>query len=499
MGLYMNPLKLRSSIVTAIVLLSTAATVASAGSPVPDAFSSSSYWNTPIGTDATVDPNSDAMIDFLVADNDLNGCITLAGYPGNSWGMPTFVADAADTVYNVTTRKRDVPPEFSSLRIPHGAVAADTSDGEMVVYDPIKGVVAQLSKAVYSSATDSWTVSGGSVAYLDSNGLIGSLPESDEPRNTGTFRGYPASSTMVHYDDVADGKLDNVVKVAINTANSGFVFPMIGSDGDTSNPNAPRQGTRIRIRSDVNLAALGLSGHALTIARGLQEYGMIVGDSSGGAIVLKLEDTIASGRGDLWDLKRDSLCAIRGEHLEVLASPGTAPAPSPTDGFSDISGHTFEADIKWLVATGLTSGCGSNRFCPDDAVTRGQMAAFLARALELKSAPSAGFTDTDGSIFEENIDRLYASGITRGCAADRFCPGRLVTRGEMAAFLVRGFRVPTTNRSTFTDISDSIFSAEIESLAATGITRGCGQSVFCPSAPVTRGQMAAFLKRAMEG
>ena len=482
-----------------VTTLITVGSVASAGTPTPDAFHANSFWNQPISSNAEVDPNSAGIINFLMNDNDLNGCLTLAGTPGNSWGMPSFVADASDPVYNVVSTNNSVPPEFKSLRIPNGAIAADTSDGEMVVYDLAKGVVAQLSKAKYSNNT--WTVSGGSIAYLDSNGIDGRLDASDEPKNRGTFRGYPGSVSMVHYDDIADGKLDNVVKIGVNTAHSGHVFPMLNSDGDTTNPNAPRQGTRIRIKPEVNLAALGLSGQALTIARGLQEYGMIVGDSTGGAMVLKLEDTEASGRGQLWNLNRESLCKIKGQHWEVLVTPGAPPAsgpPSPS-GFSDVSGHLFESDITWLVKEGITSGCGSNKFCPNKSVTRGQMAAFLNRALNLKSAPSAKFADTDGHLFELDVDRLFAAGITTGCAPNKFCPDRLVTRGEMAAFLVRGFKLKAGGSSPFTDISNSVFAADIVALEKSGITHGCSPTTFCPKQYVTRGQMAAFLRRAMDG
>ena len=63
-------------------------------------------------------------------------------------------------------------------------------------------------------------------------------------------------------------------------------------------------------------------------------------------------------------------------------------------------------------------------------MTRGQMAAFLNRALNLKSAPSAKFADTGGHLFKADIDRLYAAGITSGCAPNKFCPDRLVHAKE---------------------------------------------------------------------
>ncbi len=69
------------------------------------------------------------------------------------------------------------------------------------------------------------------------------------------------------------------------------------------------------------------------------------------------------------------------------------------------------------------------------------MAAFLVRALGYTDDGGGDlFTDDDGSVFEGDIDRLGTAGVTRGCnppANTRFCPGSNVTRGQMAAFLHR--------------------------------------------------------------
>ena len=65
------------------------------------------------------------------------------------------------------------------------------------------------------------------------------------------------------------------------------------------------------------------------------------------------------------------------------------------------------------------------------------MAAFLDRAFHLPSTATDSFTDDDGTTFEGNINRLAASGITKGCSPTTFCPKAEVTRGQMAAFLHR--------------------------------------------------------------
>ena len=177
------------------------------------------------------------------------------------------------------------------------------------------------------------------------------------------------------------------------------------------------------------------------------------------------------------------------------------------DPFVDDDGLVFESDIEWMAAMQITKGCNppaNDLYCPEARVTRGQMAAFLVRALELTERLDDPFTDDDDSIFEADIERLAAAGITKGCnppANTRFCPDAHVTREQMAAFLVRALGYTDDGGGDlFTDDDDSIFEGDIDRLGTAGVTKGCNppsNTRFCPSTVVTRGQMAAFLHRAL--
>jgi hypothetical protein len=178
--------------------------------------------------------------------------------------------------------------------------------------------------------------------------------------------------------------------------------------------------------------------------------------------------------------------------------------------FDDVpESNTFIEDITWLAEQGITRGCnppGNTLFCPQDPVTRGQMAAFLVRALGYTLGVGANlFIDDDGSVFEVDIDKLGTAGVTRGCNPplnDRFCPDGLVTRGQMAAFLARAFKLTSLGMNDlFVDDNGSTFEGDIDKLGATGVSRGCNPPVndrFCPSQNVTREQMAAFIRRAVD-
>ena len=170
--------------------------------------------------------------------------------------------------------------------------------------------------------------------------------------------------------------------------------------------------------------------------------------------------------------------------------------------FGDVRHDATHAQaIDWLAGTGITTGCGAGDFCPGTHVTREQMATFLKRGLELAPGDGASFDDVPrGATHAPGIGALGDEEITTGCGGNDFCPRVPVTREQMATFLRRGLDLePTTDRG-FDDVDPgSRHAGAIGALAEARITSGCGDGDFCPRDPVTRQQMATFLRNALEG
>lgn len=171
---------------------------------------------------------------------------------------------------------------------------------------------------------------------------------------------------------------------------------------------------------------------------------------------------------------------------------------SGNDCVTDWQDSPFSSDIAWMWSSGITSGCGLDLYCPNQRIPREQMAAFLVRALDLPPTSTDYFTDDGASAFEGDINAIAAAGITSGCTATSFCPKGTVTREQMASFLVRALDLPASATDHFTDDDDSVHEGDINALADAGITGGCTATRFCGTDLVTRGQMAAFLHRALE-
>ena len=181
----------------------------------------------------------------------------------------------------------------------------------------------------------------------------------------------------------------------------------------------------------------------------------------------------------------------------LAASPAATAAQAPSGRFIDDDGNVHESMIEAVVRAGVATGCGGQRYCPQDDVTRAQMATLLVNALDLPPTSQDFFADDTGSIHEDAINRLAAAGIATGRPDGTYGPEEPVQRGQMAAFLTRGFDLGPTDRDHFADDNGYLHEDASNRIATAGITRGCGGLDFCPFAPVRRDQMASFLGRAL--
>jgi murein DD-endopeptidase MepM/ murein hydrolase activator NlpD len=183
-------------------------------------------------------------------------------------------------------------------------------------------------------------------------------------------------------------------------------------------------------------------------------------------------------------------------------------ASSPTT-FADVPTYYWAwSYIDRLYAAQITGGCGDSPliYCPENSVTRAEMAIFLERGINGSAytppvETGAVFGDVPTTYWSASwIEKLYADGITGGCGGGNYCPENSVTRAQMAVFLLRAKHgssyTPPTATGMFADVPTSYWAANwIEQLNSEGITGGCGGGNYCPENPVTRAQMAIFLVR----
>jgi hypothetical protein len=254
--------------------------------------------------------------------------------------------------------------------------------------------------------------------------------------------------------------------------------------------------------SDFGLTTTGITGSAVTGVSGSGNvYTVTVNTgSNNGTIRLNVLNN-----GTIKDTSFNSLAAgfTSGETYTIINKSAI---------FADVPfSYWANSFIERLYNAGVTGGCGTNPliYCPDNKVTRAQMAVFLLKAVHGSSyvPPSA-----TGTIFNDVpvtywaaawIEQLYAEGVTGGCGNGNYCPeGILTTRAQMAVFLLRAKHgssyVPPAASGIFNDVPVTYWAAAwIEQLYAEGITSGCGNGNYCPEGSLTRAEMAIFLVRTL--
>jgi hypothetical protein len=255
--------------------------------------------------------------------------------------------------------------------------------------------------------------------------------------------------------------------------------------------------------ADFSLATTGsLSGSSVTGVSGSGAAYIVTVATGSGSGTLRLDIPVTASISDLSLNPLSGLPYLGGEVYTVTGSS-----------FADVpNGHWARSWIEKLFAAGITTGCATDPllYCPEDPVTRAQMAVFLERGMN-----GAGYVPPTGTglVYEDVplthwavdwIEKLAADGITNGCNTSPhiYCPEQAVTRDQMAVFLLRSIHgagyIPPEATGIFSDVPVDHWAADfIEQLYTEGITTGCGLSPlqYCPAQQVTRAQMAAFLVR----
>ena len=129
----------------------------------------------------------------------------------------------------------------------------------------------------------------------------------------------------------------------------------------------------------------------------------------------------------------------RAQMATFLFNTFDIPDASETGTFPDVPpDDVHAAAIDAVAEADLASGFEDGTYRPADPVTRAQMASFLTRALALSTTATGTFEDVQpGDTHAVAIEALAETGVTRGCDSTRYCPQDPVLRGQLASFVQR--------------------------------------------------------------
>jgi len=192
------------------------------------------------------------------------------------------------------------------------------------------------------------------------------------------------------------------------------------------------------------------------------------------------------------------------DRMEISPTHGFQYGPTCDVGcdaaFQDLCDSPYEDHVEWLVSASAVAGCTETLFCPDESITRAELAYFVASVLGLPPGGDA-FVDDNSSAHEDAINAVAAADLHVPCSAGpaQFCPDDTVSRGEIAAWVVLAYELPP-GPNAFSDDDGSPFETSIDALAAAGVTSGCSvqHNKYCPDLLVDRGASAALLHLASD-
>jgi hypothetical protein len=243
-------------------------------------FSPTSFWNAPLGSQAPLDPDSQAYVNELVRQ------VTTYGPWMNttSYSVPVYVVPGSEPVQHVTldTWGPDLQQAFDAVPIPAGAKAAAGSDEHMVVWQPSTNTMWEFWQMHQES--DGWHAQwGGEMDDVSTD--PGYFSHTGQTTNWGaTATGLPLLGGLVTEADLQRGYINHALAISlVETARGCWSWPAQRGDGSNSTPGITPipEGTRFRLDPTLNIASLNLPPIDRMLAQAAQTYGIVVRDQAG--------------------------------------------------------------------------------------------------------------------------------------------------------------------------------------------------------------------------
>jgi len=278
-------------------------------------FCDSSVWNTKLPTEPELDPRSDERMAFFLKSTDGDKFWVSI----DEWSIPVFEVDEHRTPWrkvSYTERtKKQHPKLLQEAPVPVEAVPDPLRDAHLCIINESR-----------TRAWDFWAVREYREALVVSSAVEWDLtgPGYGEPGGGGCrAAGFPLIAGLIRHEEIMAGRIDHALCFActICAANEYVYPPATETDGQCRDPRALPEGVRFQLDPKLDLSALDLKPAAGVIARALQEYGMFLGDVSGG-FGLYAENFIGKPK-NLWEgiLGNEDLRPVPTSRLRILRMP----------------------------------------------------------------------------------------------------------------------------------------------------------------------------------
>ncbi|MDT3698318.1 MAG: S-layer homology domain-containing protein [Thermincola sp.] len=191
----------------------------------------------------------------------------------------------------------------------------------------------------------------------------------------------------------------------------------------------------------------------------------------------------------------EQIAALQAEVAQLKAALQPA--------FKDLpSTHWAYKDVSYMVSKQIVSGLGDGKFGTDNPARRSELAVMLVKALNLPvTDEKSEFKDVPESHWAyKYITAAQKAGIISGFPGGYFKPNDYVTRGQVAAMLAKAYALPRTGETAeFSDVPQTYWAYDvIQKLADNYISKGYEDKTFRPALLVRRAEVAVLLAKAMD-
>ena len=252
-------------------------------------FPADNLWNQNIAN-ATVDPNSAAIINFIGPTDPVHPDFGSGEFDGSIIGIPYIVVDSdqAPVAINFTAFGDESDP--GPMPVPASApIEGDPNPGNgdrhVLVVDNSNCWLYELYSS-FPQSDGNWNV--GSAAVWDLT--------ADEQRpltwTSADAAGLSIFAGLARYDEVASGEIKHALRFTLQNSRAAFTPPASHWAANSTNANAAPMGMRMRLKSSFDISTFSATNQVILTA--LQQYGMIMADNGSNMFISGAPD-------DRWD------------------------------------------------------------------------------------------------------------------------------------------------------------------------------------------------------
>jgi hypothetical protein len=250
-------------------------------------FAPDSVWNRPVPANAPLDPNSEAVVGNLLAQeaSEVRGI-------ASSHGVPIYTVGPSQPTVSVTLHASSPQPAlsqaFKAVPLPAEAVPAEGTDSYVAVYQPSTDTMWEFWR-LHKGAGGWQAAFGGRMAHVSTDpGYYRNVFSPQGKVLERPWWGAPASSLalvggVMTIAQLQSGQINHALCLALGNTRAGvWAWPAQRSDGTLSSPNAVPEGAHFRLDPHLNLASLHLPHFVYMMAVAAQKYGIIINNRAVG-------------------------------------------------------------------------------------------------------------------------------------------------------------------------------------------------------------------------